>query len=157
MAAPTFGLLCPEGHGVMIDRDDWARAGVAWCSHSEHGGNGRFYRLTEVRTGSFNPHAPRVKSEWQIEQEAKAAALMAAREERKMAEKTPKPKPEPKARAPRKAREPQSCKCGCGEMTKGGMFKPGHDARYHSAVAKAEGAKAVDAADAAQASDEADF
>ena len=23
------------------------------------------------------------------------------------------------------------CECGCGAVTKGGRFKPGHDARYH--------------------------
>ena len=26
-----------------------------------------------------------------------------------------------------------ACKCGCGEHTKGGQFRPGHDARYHAA------------------------
>lgn len=25
------------------------------------------------------------------------------------------------------------CLCGCGERTKGGRFRPGHDARYHAA------------------------
>jgi hypothetical protein len=25
------------------------------------------------------------------------------------------------------------CQCGCGEVTKGGRFRPGHDARYHAA------------------------
>jgi hypothetical protein len=24
------------------------------------------------------------------------------------------------------------CQCGCGERTRGGKFKPGHDARYHA-------------------------
>jgi hypothetical protein len=24
---------------------------------------------------------------------------------------------------------PRPCACGCGEMTKGGVFRPGHDAR----------------------------
>lgn len=28
-------------------------------------------------------------------------------------------------------REPQACGCGCGGMTKGGRFLPGHDARMH--------------------------
>ncbi len=31
---------------------------------------------------------------------------------------------------PRKA--PKACKCGCGEMTRGGTFRPGHDARFYS-------------------------
>lgn len=29
------------------------------------------------------------------------------------------------------------CKCGCGEMTGGGMYRPGHDARHVSALTRA--------------------
>jgi len=32
---------------------------------------------------------------------------------------------------------PKECKCGCGEMTKGGTYRPGHDAKHMSAVLKA--------------------
>jgi hypothetical protein len=28
--------------------------------------------------------------------------------------------------------QPQLCACGCGEMTEGGTFRPGHDARLRS-------------------------
>jgi len=38
-----------------------------------------------------------------------------------------------KPKAVRKAKEPKQCTCGCGGMTKGGSFLPGHDARYHAA------------------------
>ena len=40
------------------------------------------------------------------------------------------------------------CLCGCGDVTKGGRFLPGHDARYKSAlVNKARGGgRAADAA-----------
>ena len=31
------------------------------------------------------------------------------------------------------AKQPQECGCGCGGMTKGGRFLPGHDARFHAA------------------------
>lgn len=31
-------------------------------------------------------------------------------------------------------KQPKPCKCGCGEMTKGGTYKPGHDAKHLSAV-----------------------
>lgn len=31
------------------------------------------------------------------------------------------------------AKTPQACGCGCGGMTKGGRFLPGHDARFHAA------------------------
>lgn len=55
------------------------------------------------------------------------------------AEKADKPK-----RAAR-AKDPRDCECGCGEQTKGGRFRPGHDARLHArekaeAAAKAAGA-----------------
>lgn len=30
------------------------------------------------------------------------------------------------------------CKCGCGERTKGGLFRPGHDAKWHSAQKAAQ-------------------
>lgn len=142
MSTPTYGLLCPMGHGVLNDRDEWTSKGVAWCPHEEHGGNGRFYRLTEVKTGSYNPNAARVKSEWQIEREAAQVARDQARKEREMAKKEPAPKAE-KAPRTRKVKEPKECTCGCGGMTKGGRFLPGHDARYHSALAKAEAAKAA--------------
>lgn len=46
------------------------------------------------------------------------------------------PKPE---REPREKKEPRQCLCGCGGMTKGGRFLPGHDARYHAAQKKAGG------------------
>ena len=35
---------------------------------------------------------------------------------------------------PRRIR-PLECLCGCGEMTRGGVFKPGHDARVMSELA----------------------
>lgn len=34
---------------------------------------------------------------------------------------------------PRKIR-PKICGCGCGGMTKGGEFLPGHDAKLYSAI-----------------------
>src|ERR1700733_8656815 len=34
--------------------------------------------------------------------------------------------------AAKKEREMPLSKCGCGERTKGGIFRPGHDAKYHS-------------------------
>ena len=34
----------------------------------------------------------------------------------------------------RKSPTPRVCGCGCGDMTKGGKFRPGHDAKLLSAV-----------------------
>jgi hypothetical protein len=33
--------------------------------------------------------------------------------------------------------EPRACACGCGEMTNGGLFRPGHDAKLRSRLLKA--------------------
>lgn len=127
------GHLCPMGHGVLVERDEWVRAGVLWCPHDEHGGNGRFYRATEVVYGKFNPDAPRVKSEWQLAQDAKAAAARREREGYEMEKRDMEIKPVSVQRKPRAAKAPVECTCGCGGMTKGGRFLPGHDARYHAA------------------------
>lgn len=32
------------------------------------------------------------------------------------------------------ARRERDCACGCGEQTRGGVYKPGHDAKHHSAL-----------------------
>lgn len=133
-----WGLLCPEGHGLLLEKDEWTATGVAWCPHSEHdivdNTSGRFYRRQEAESGWFNPDAPRVKSARLIEQEQRAAELAAEREHFKMAKaeaiKTKAPK-EPRVA---KVVEAKDCMCGCGGQTKGGRFIPGHDARFHSRV-----------------------
>ena len=43
---------------------------------------------------------------------------------------------------PRKIR-PRKCACGCGAMTRGGDFRPGHDARTLSAVISSVGGVAA--------------
>lgn len=102
------------------------------------------YRRQEVEEGWYDPSKPAVKSAWQLEQEARAARAAEARKEHEMA-KAEKPEKAPAAPRTRKPKEARECKCGCGEMTKGGLFRPGHDARYHSALAKAQAAEAAKA------------
>lgn len=142
-----WGLLCPEGHGLLLERDDWTSQGVAWCPSEEHGGNGRFFRRQEVAEGWFDPDKPHAKTAAQIELEERAAARARERQEVWMAKATaPKKAKAEKAPRTRAAKEPKECKCGCGGMTKGGMFLPGHDARFHAAEKKA----AAEAAGAAE-------
>lgn len=130
-----FGPLCPEGHGLLLEKDEWAARGVDWCPNIEHGGNGRFYRLTEIEDGFYDPET-RVRSSWQLEQDAKLASREEARKEHEMAKRTAAEKPltPERTRAPKVIRD---CRCGCGGQTKGGTFLPGHDARYHAALRKA--------------------
>lgn len=40
-------------------------------------------------------------------------------------------------RAAKPAQEPRKCGCGCGGMTRGGEFLPGHDMRLKSRLKKA--------------------
>lgn len=56
-----------------------------------------------------------------------------------------KPAKEPKERPVRAARskDPRDCECGCGEQTKGGRFRPGHDARLHAREKAEAAAKAA--------------
>lgn len=46
--------------------------------------------------------------------------------------------PLPKMPKAKKARPPKECGCGCGNMTKGGNFIPGHDARLHGWALRVE-------------------
>lgn len=64
------------------------------------------------------------------EVKAAAAADVAA------AEAAPSPAP---AKAPK---DPRACECGCGENTKGGRYRPGHDAKHHARLKAEEKAKA---------------
>jgi len=41
--------------------------------------------------------------------------------------------PKPKAQPTEQGSGPE-CQCGCGEHTKGGRYRPGHDARHHAAL-----------------------
>jgi hypothetical protein len=108
-----------------------------WCAHSEHGGNGRFWRVSEVEEGWYDPSKPPVVSEayqaklneahersvsWTEEIKRKATEGRKRRMTDATSEKTPKA-----------GKEPKECLCGCKGMTKGGTFLPGHDARYHAA------------------------
>lgn len=52
-----------------------------------------------------------------------------------------------KPRVARKPKEPAKCECGCGKLTKGGHFLPGHDARLKSRLKKS----AADGNEAAKA------
>lgn len=53
------------------------------------------------------------------------------------------PKAEKAPREPKPAKAGQDCTCGCGGVTKGGRFLPGHDARYHAALKREAAAKAA--------------
>lgn len=149
MAKKEWGLLCPQGHGLLVQRDEWHKRGVAWCPHSDHGGNGRFWRLNEAEEGWFDPTRPIEPTEAQKERERLAmernAAFTAYLEEKKA--KATRMAKEKKEAAPKAVKPPQDCLCGCGGQTKGGRFLPGHDARYHARIKSLE-AQGVDHAQA---------
>lgn len=129
-----WGLLCPEGHGLLVQRDEWDRQGVAWCPHAGHkSNNGRFYRTAEVKEGWWDTSRITTTFDDSTAQEMRerAEARTAAWEENRR-----RHMPEKKEKVARaaKVKEPQACLCGCGGSTKGGRFLPGHDARYHARI-----------------------
>ncbi len=145
------GMPCPDGHGSLYELN-----GRLWCAANIHGGNGRFFSLQEVeqamafagtgpapkpevakqrktRSDAGKPRAPKAAPEVTAADNAAVARIERAKPEPVVKAEAPEPKP---ARAPRPVREPKACLCGCGGMTKGGTFLPGHDARYHAALKK---------------------
>lgn len=137
--ARQWGLLCPEGHGLLIEREDWTTQGVSWCPHSDHdvteGTSGRMYRRQEVAEGWFDPDKPHAKTAVQVEIEARVAEREVERQEAwRMATAEKAKTKKPRAERVAKVVEPKDCMCGCGGQTKGGRFIPGHDARFHSRV-----------------------
>lgn len=65
--------------------------------------------------------------------EGTAPAIVTAKETPE--EKTTETGTETKAESKPKAEKVfPICKCGCGESTRGGIFRPGHDAKYYSAI-----------------------
>lgn len=125
--------ICPHDGGLLLAHPDWG--GRWWCPNVRHGGNGAFFEPgTEARGVPTHKTAPKpatgadlaaaVAIAGEREKQAKAESAKAARDDRGA-----------KAAAPRRrrARDPKECKCGCGGMTKGGTFLPGHDAKYHAA------------------------
>ncbi len=154
MSKREWGLLCPEGHGLLMKRDEWTAKGVAWCPNDEHGGNGRFWRLTEAEEGWFDPTQPIAPSEAYLARLARAEAQRIEREqvaeEHRIADaRRHRMATTPKERAA-KVKTPQNCLCGCGGQTKGGRFIPGHDARYHARIRILEGQFGLDHDEAAK-------
>lgn len=134
-----YGLLCPDGHGVLLETDEWTAKGVAWCPNAEHdvtdGTSGRFFRRQEVVNGTFDSNQPRQKGAAIMEREAQAKEAERQRQEVwDMAIRKASADKAPKAARVRAVKEGKDCGCGCGGQTKGGRFIPGHDARFHSRV-----------------------
>jgi hypothetical protein len=65
------------------------------------------------------------------------AAAAPKKDAPKVKAKADKPKAEPKAEKPKAEPKPkgQLCECGCGGMTKGGRYLPGHDSKHRAALA----------------------
>lgn len=132
----TWGPLCPEDQGLLIERPEWHARGVAWCPNEAHGGNGRWWRESEVKEGWYDPTRTAAPTEEYLARQAAVAArgeeIARIREER---ERKTKGRTRMATEAkPAKVKTPLACLCGCGGMTKGGRFIPGHDARFHSRV-----------------------
>jgi hypothetical protein len=85
------------------------------------------------RRGSRKDRAPAPDQAPAVPDKEQVAGLLAALSEEDRDEVLARFK-KPRAK---KAKEPVECWCGCGNLTSGGRFCPGHDARLKSALLKA--------------------
>ncbi len=129
-----WGSVCPDDGGVLLESSTWGDR--LFCPNNRHGGNGAFFAPSattegwvQVTTGEGSgltesqirrAHAATAQAE------SDAAAEAAVNGKRKPAKAQAKPK------AAARSKDPRACECGCGENTKGGRFRPGHDAKLHS-------------------------
>lgn len=121
----AYVVRCPDGHGVLYG--GIAKDGRLYCPHAAHGGNGRFFQPSEAVSG-YAPIGGGGRPAT-VDPSYRPPAATAPRAERSPAS--------PKARPVGGPANGPECLCGCGERTKGGRFRPGHDARYHAAQKKA--------------------
>jgi hypothetical protein len=133
-ASGTYGPQCPDGHGVLLSNASWGDK--LWCPACGTG-NGRFFdpddpAIVEGRS----PNADRLLAAAREEEVMRVEQTTRAHREAMAQSKAARPR----AKAEKAKAEPGTgpeCLCGCGERTKGGRFRPGHDARYHAAQKKA--------------------
>lgn len=147
-----FSPRCPDGHGALLD-GEWG--GRLFCPHIGHGGNGRFFAPSELEdTMGLHAAGPAPKPGKKVEG-AKNSPPKPMDDELLPGESLgPVVNPDgsptettiriltgkimKETLAPKyKAKVGPLCLCGCGDFTKGGKFRPGHDARYHAAQKKA--------------------
>lgn len=130
-----WGFTCPDDGGVLLESPTWGDR--LFCPNNRHGGNGAFFARSSTTEGWVQVTTGEGSglTESQIR---KMAAAQASAESDAAAEATVNGKRKPKAekaaapRAAAKSKDPRACECGCGENTKGGRFRPGHDAKLHS-------------------------
>lgn len=141
-----WGLVCPDDGGICYDHPDWGDR--VWCPSNEHGGNGKFFPAAQLKEGWAVPKDNTGSGLTESQIRALRGAAQDDVDQAESGDAPAKPARAPKADKPKreakppKERTPVACECGCGEMTKGGRFIPGHDARLHSrwnAQAKALG------------------
>jgi len=146
-----FSPRCPDGHGALLD-GEWG--GRLFCPHHGHGGNGRFFAPSELEdtmglraagpapkpgkkdTGAKNTPLKTDDDLLPGESLGPVANADGSPTEitKKMLAGTGR---DPVAFAAKATKTTPICLCGCGETTKGGRFRPGHDARYHAAQKRA--------------------
>jgi hypothetical protein len=133
---PARSAVDPSVDGDELQRDNCG-LGILGCPISVPATAGQDLEVL-VMTNHTDPYPERVlalEAEGMTTSDAQAVAdaeLMGAKSMRRKARRST-------VAAPKK-RGPRECSCGCGEMTKGGAYRPGHDARHHAAL-KAAGKK----------------
>ena len=100
--------------------------GSQWCAHSDH---------TPGKHGARDM-TKFVPKDGESALDKDPTPISAAKSAKGKEKATEKPR-RATAATTQTATEGPECLCGCKERTKGGRFRPGHDARYHAAQKKA--------------------
>lgn len=143
----TWGMLCPEGHGLLVTVKGTDKM---YCPNNAHNGRPKTHPEGAAEpTPAFFDRAAVGEGYTMAKDLAQGTGLTAKQIKQMQAaaqadvDAAEAPADAPAAKAPRAARSrtPQPCADGCGGMTKGGKFLPGHDAKLHSRQKAEEKAK----------------
>lgn len=144
----TYGAQCPDGHGTLLSRTDWI--GKLWCPGGDTHIGGKFFAdddpaIKEGPSPDAKARLAAARAEREVSptradlESTHADTALGSRIADRLREKPLGGRRPTGQTPPSRAAEPGSgpeCLCGCGERTKGGRFRPGHDARYHAAQKK---------------------
>lgn len=144
--AREWGFLCPVDGGLLLVLKG---ARGLYCSNVAHNGRPSTHPLgASEPTPAFFDRDQVQEGYATVAKETSGSGLTEKQIKAMHAAAKADPESDAKAEAAangtqkvRSGRAPKDCECGCGGQTKGGRFLPGHDAKYHSALRKAEEAK----------------
>lgn len=161
MASREWGFLCPVDGGLLLALKG---TDMLHCPDQRHHGRPKTHPLGPTEPSPAFFHREQVKEGYTVAAKYPSGSGLSESQIRQMHNAAATdPDSDAVAEAAvnggtaavkvRKGKAPIECLCGCGGMTQGGKFLPGHDARLHAAekagfatVAEHVAAKAAEAA-----------